>query len=170
MLSCFLNYHRLVFYWLIKLLIKIITKLWIICSFVFITNCGFQFASPRGVALIKASIAFIHCWSRKGWQKGFLDSAQLFENVAAFSYPSKNNSAPTRHSTCIAIHPNVPGCSCVPVCSCLPTPDGIISVILSHYRSSDANGYIENPAASSLDQCPYPLCPALWQLCLAQSR
>lgn len=32
-----------------------------------------------------------------------------------------------------------------------PPTDGIIPVILSHYRSSDANGCTANPAAGSLD-------------------
>lgn len=49
--------------------------------------------------------------------------------------------------------------SSLPVSSCLSPPDGIIPVILSHYRSSDANGYTANPAAGSLDQCP-PVLPS----------
>lgn len=47
-----------------------------------------------------------------------------------------------------------------PVSFCPSSPDGTIPVILSHYRSSDANGCTANPAAGSLDRCPYPLCPA----------
>lgn len=106
------------------------------------------------------------CQIPNSQQPTYTSYAYMQPSLCSVSY----RSACIRHFTCLLIYPKLPGCSCVPVRSFLSSPDGIISVILSHYRSSDANGYIANPAASSLDQCPYPLFPALWQLCLAQWR
>lgn len=55
--------------------------------------------------------------------------------------------------------PNFPACPFLRLSSCHLPSDGIIPVILSHYRSSDANGCTANPAAGKPGPVPVPALP-----------
>ncbi len=91
----------------------------------------------------------------------FLSTLQL-QTVHSFSLPfldsaSNNPAVHTPSQYCIL--PCLPACPSLFVSSCNSPSDGIIPVILSHYRSSDANGYTANPAAGKPGPVPVPALP-----------
>lgn len=81
-----------------------------------------------------------------------------------FLYSASDNPAVHTHlPTCLpptsAFYPHFPACPSLPAGSCHSPSDGIIPVILSHYRSSDANGCTANPAAGKTGPVPVPALP-----------
>lgn len=96
----------------------------------------------------------------------FLSTLQL-QAVRSFSapllYSASDNPAVRVPSHLPAsqfcILPHFPSCPSLPVSSCHSPSDGIIPVILSHYRSSDANGCTANPAAGKAGPVPIPALP-----------
>ena len=82
----------------------------------------------------------------------------------SFLYSASNNPAVRIPSHlpasqfCILLH--LPASPSLPYSSCFLPSDGIIPVILSHYRSSDANGGRANPAAGKPGPGPAPALPS----------
>lgn len=96
-------------------------------------------------------------------------------SASSFLYSASNNPAAAHTpshlpASQLCILPHFPACPTLLLSSCHLPSDGIIPVILSHYRSSDANGCTANPAAGKPGRAPIPAsAPALKQLCFAQS-
>lgn len=87
-------------------------------------------------------------------------------NFTPFLYSASNNPAARIHSHLLFFLHFISLSLLVPsplVSSCHSASDGIIPVILSHYRSSDANGCTANPAADKPG--PVPGSPRSARLC-----